>query len=105
MGLSGIRFLLLVHGWLAVSALLAPRALGQADPHATHAGHGTDTREALGLDPLRDAGVASVDREKALAGKGPSVADAAWKEIEYHVAKITQDRVGCIAKQERDERA
>jgi uncharacterized cupredoxin-like copper-binding protein len=35
-----------------------------------------------GLDPLRDAGVPATDREKALAAKGGSIADAAWKAIE-----------------------
>ena len=54
-----------------------------ADPHAGHAGHGADAAQAPpGLDPLRDAGVAAADREKALAGKGGSVAEAAWKAIE-----------------------
>jgi uncharacterized cupredoxin-like copper-binding protein len=34
------------------------------------------------LDPLRDAGVPVADREKALAGAGTSVAEAAWEAIE-----------------------
>ena len=61
-------------------------ALAQApgnDPHAGHAGHGADAGQpATGLDPMRDAGVPAADREKALAAKGGSVAEAAWKQIE-----------------------
>ncbi len=54
-----------------------------SDPHAGHSGHGADAAPApAGLDPLRDAGVPAVDRQKALAAKGGTMAEAAWKEIE-----------------------
>lgn len=71
---------------MLVSLLSATFAFAQApagDPHAGHAGHGTpDAAPVTGLDPLRDPGVPAVDREKALAAKGGSIADAAWKAIE-----------------------
>lgn len=68
-------------------SLLATLFLGtsfgvQGVPH-DHGSHGTSSALAVaGLDPLRDAGVPASDREKALAAKGGSIAEAAWKEIE-----------------------
>ena len=52
-----------------------------ANPPSQHAGHEQPVA-AAGSDPLRDAGVPLADREKALAAKGGSVADAAWRAIE-----------------------
>ena len=64
--------------WLASTALCqAP----PGDAHAGHAAHGSVDAVAA-LDPLRDAGVPAADREKALAAKGGSIAEAAWKSIE-----------------------
>lgn len=72
---------------LLVSVFLCRLALCQAPPtdaHAGHSGHGSASGGApvSGLDALRDAGVPAADREKALSGKGGSVAEAAWKAIE-----------------------
>ena len=68
-------------------SLLATLLLGtsfgvQGVPH-DHGSHGNPSSLGVAsLDPLRDAGVPSADREKALATKGGSIADAAWKAIE-----------------------
>jgi len=68
-------------------SLLATILLGtsfgvQGAPH-DHGSHGTPSSVGVaGLDPLRDAGVPAAEREKALAAKGGSIAEAAWKEIE-----------------------
>jgi uncharacterized cupredoxin-like copper-binding protein len=71
---------------VCLAALVTRGALAQAgagDAPAAHPGHGAgDVTAPAGLDPLRDAGVAMADREKALAGKGATVAEAAWKSIE-----------------------
>lgn len=52
------------------------------EPQHEHASHASSAPVASGLDPLRDAGVPVADREKALAAKGGSIAEAAWREIE-----------------------
>ena len=88
MRMSGIRTFFLLYG--VVAGLAGGLALGQgagAAPqgyaHAGHAGHAVDGGAApTTLDPLRDAGVAMADREKALAAKGVSIAETAWKSIE-----------------------
>jgi len=63
---------------LIVPALLW---LASQPPHddATHAVAPSVTAD---LDPMRDAGVPLPDREKALAARGGSVAEQAWKAIE-----------------------
>lgn len=90
MRMSGIRSFFLIYGCVAGLGLVSDQALGQGsgaapqgDAHADHAGHAADRGAApTNLDPLRDAGVAMADREKALAAKGGSIAEAAWKSIE-----------------------
>jgi len=68
-------------------SLLATLLLGtsfgvQGVPH-DHGSHGTPSSLGVSsLDPLRDAGVPAAPRWKALAAKGGSIADAAWKAIE-----------------------
>lgn len=56
---------------------------GASEPQHAHSDHSTGSSSGVSsLDPLRDAGVSAADREKALAAKGGSIADAAWKAIE-----------------------
>lgn len=73
----------MMNGLLLVVVHAAWAQAPAADPHAGHAGHGGGADAALAeRDPLRDAGVSPADREKALAAKGGSIAEAAWKQVE-----------------------
>ena len=66
---------------LLLSTTAAVAQAPPADPHAGHAPHDA-VAAPTGLDPLRDAGVSAADREKALAGGGATIAEAAWKAVE-----------------------
>lgn len=66
-----------------LATILLGTSFGVQGASHDHGSHGTPSSVGVaGLDPLRDAGVPAADREKALAAKGGSIAEAAWKEIE-----------------------